>query len=52
MNFCLAKPGEFYLIFSLNGGTLTVDLVPRNAYKAIQNELHGSWGQEPLRTYN
>jgi hypothetical protein len=36
MNFCLAKPGEIYLIFSLNGGNLTVDLASGSSYKAIQ----------------
>lgn len=36
MNFCLAKPGHVYLIFSLNGGELTVDLAFGNTYEAIQ----------------
>jgi len=27
-NFCLAKPGECYLVFSLNGGTFTLALEP------------------------
>ena len=36
MNFCLAKPGEVYLIFSLTGGPLTVTLTPGNAYRATQ----------------
>jgi hypothetical protein len=29
-NFCLAKAGKIYLIFSLNGGQLTIDLAPGN----------------------
>jgi len=28
--------GEIYLIFSVNGGQLTVNLAPENTYKAIQ----------------
>jgi hypothetical protein len=36
MNFCLAKPGKFYLIFSLNGGELKVNLASGNTYEAIQ----------------
>lgn len=36
MNFCLAKPGEIYLIFSLNGGQLGVELAPGAVYKATQ----------------
>lgn len=35
-NFCLAKTGEIYLIFSLNGGQVTVNLTPPNIYKAVQ----------------
>jgi hypothetical protein len=34
-NFCLALAGRVYLIFSLNGGTLTVTLDPGD-YQAIQ----------------
>ena len=36
MNFCLAKKGEIYLIFSLNGGQLTADLASGINYKAVQ----------------
>jgi hypothetical protein len=36
MNFCLAKPGEVYLIFSLNGGSLTMNLAPSAAYAVTQ----------------
>jgi hypothetical protein len=36
MNFCLAKKGEIYLIFSLNGGQLTADLASGICYKAVQ----------------
>ncbi len=36
MNFCLAKPGKIYLIFSLNGGTLKVNLASGNTYKVTQ----------------
>jgi len=36
MNFCLAKPGEVYLIFSLNGGALTVTLAAGNTYGVTQ----------------
>jgi len=36
MNFCLAKPGEIYLIFSLNGGNLILDLAVGSTYKAVQ----------------
>ena len=35
-NFCLAKPGEIYLIFSLNGGAFTVSLAPGGTYEATQ----------------
>jgi len=35
-NFCLAKPGEVYLVFSLNGSSLTVHLDPGNTYSVIQ----------------
>ena len=36
MNFCLAKHGEIYLVFSLNGGQLTLDLAVGSTYKAVQ----------------
>jgi CubicO group peptidase (beta-lactamase class C family) len=35
-NFCLAKAGEAYLVFSLGGGAVTVNLAPGAAYDAIQ----------------
>ena len=35
-NFCLAKPGERYLIFTHKGGTLTVDLAPDCTYTVTQ----------------
>jgi hypothetical protein len=35
-NFCLAKPGEVYLIFTMRGGELTVDLAPGAAYEVTQ----------------
>jgi hypothetical protein len=31
-NFCLAKPGHTYLVFSLKGGTLTISLAPGARY--------------------
>lgn len=35
-NFCLAKPGEYYLVFSLNGGALALDLAEGAGYEATQ----------------
>ena len=35
-NFCLAKADEAYLVFSLAGGAVTVNLAPGAAYDAIQ----------------
>jgi hypothetical protein len=35
-NFCLAKVGEVYLIFSLNGGALMVTLSSGQTYNATQ----------------
>lgn len=35
-NFCLAKVGEIYLIFSFNGGQISIDLGKDSMYKATQ----------------
>jgi hypothetical protein len=32
-NYCLAKPGAAYLVFSLHGGPVTVDLAPGATYR-------------------
>ncbi len=35
-NYCLAKAGECYVIFSLHGGPLTLDLLPGASYGVTQ----------------
>lgn len=35
-NFCLAKPGEIYLVFSLLGGQISLSLPPDGAYRFTQ----------------
>jgi Domain of unknown function (DUF5060) len=35
-NFCLAQTGEVYLVFSLNGGALTLELASGGSYEAVR----------------
>jgi hypothetical protein len=50
-NFCLAKPGEVYLVYSMHGGPLTLNTRAGKRYNVIQ--MNPRTGQETdLRQVN